>query len=129
MKCNEIYEAAMAHIGKIPYTIGTESYESRAPYLLCAICYELGKLDSRYREAMGEESAKAWDGLSLPLSSEFPLSARLSSAVTYCLASSLVANENAKLSDEFYMRYNQSTNDILSEIPGEITETINVYPD
>ena len=129
MKCNEIYEAAMAHIGVNPYSLGSEAYEARAPYLLCAICYELGKLDREYRLAHGEQTQKPWDGLSLSLSADFPLLPRFSSAAAYCLASSLVASERVNLSSELYMRYNQSVNDITSELPYTPETTVNVYPD
>ncbi len=119
----------MAHIGENPYTVGSEKYESRAPYLICAICYELSNLDSEYRSAKGEAAATAWEGLSLPMSHDFPLSARFSSAAAFSLASSLVANENAELSKDLYIRYNQSVNDIIAELPATATSTVNVYPE
>lgn len=129
MKCNEIYEAALSHIGVVPYSEGSEEYEKLAPYLLCAVCYEMSNTDKEYRIAKGEAQAKAWDGLSLPLSADFPLSPRFSSAAAFCLASSLVASTNDKLADEFYMRYNQSMNKIVGEIQATVTGTRNVYPE
>ncbi len=103
MKCNEIYEAALSYIGVSPYTEESSEYEKRAPYIICAICYELLYADREYRQANGEARSDVWEGLSLPLTANFPLADRFSSAAAFCLASSLVAAENEKLSDELYM--------------------------
>ena len=127
MKCNEVYEAAMAHIGIAPYVPENVDYDRRAPYILCAVCYELSHADIVYREAMGETKTERWEGLELPLSSDFPLSSRFCVPAAFCLASSLVANEDAKLSDELYMRFSKSMKDIYSEIPASVNKTVNIY--
>ena len=129
MKCNEIYEAAMAHIGLAPYAEENEEYKVRAPYIICALCYEMAFADREYRRVCGKDDSKKWEGLELPLSADFPLSDRFSSSAAYCLASSLVAKENSKLSDELYMKYSKSMKDIYSEIPAMVRKTVNVYPE
>ena len=120
----EIYENALRILGIPVNSEGSEDYEERAPYLIAAFCTSVLEIDEFLRMAAGLGSTPHFNRVWLSLDEDFPLLDRLAPIASLDLASSLVTDENAELSDRLYER----TQDALSDVRcGVISSIEDVY--
>jgi len=128
MLCQDIYDTALRFIAEPGASPASDAdYRTRAPYLLSAVCHEMGALDRETRRSQGLGVAAMPGGFSLPLTTAFPLCDRLGPAASYYLASALVFDENPELSDRLFSRYSGSVAGIYREIPATVGSTRDVY--
>ena len=108
----EIYENALRILGIPVNAEGNEDYEERAPYLLAAFCSSVLEIDGFLRMAAGMAATAPFNRVFVSLDDEFPLLDRLAPIAALALASSLVADENAELSDRLYERAQDALSDV-----------------
>ena len=127
MKNREIYEMAL-HLLAEPIEEGRlDDYENRAPYLLGGFLYENRKADACSREFNGLEPHGFIGAVYNDLDEDFPFVDRFVTATSYYLASMLVIDENAELSDKLFGMFCDSMTQITSEIPAISESLIDVY--
>ncbi len=123
MKNRDIYDAALKILAASAEPCDSSDYEERAPYLIAAFCCETGDIDEAYRKANELDPPQKNDPVFLPLGDDFPCCDRFTHAAVLYLASMLIIDENAELSDKLFDKYCDSLSAIASSIPA-VTESI-----
>lgn len=103
-------------------------YLQRSGYLLAAVCRECETAENAYRAANGKSPVSLPDTLCYQMSTSFPLSAALSGAAAFGVASLLVADENPDLSADFRDRFRQELDGLLASLPMQSAPIVDRYP-
>ena len=124
MKNREIYESALRFLAESTAAGDNQDYEERASYLLAAFCTEMSELD---RYLQGSSAQAPIEAASLPLTAEFPLSSRLSSAASLYLAAMLILESDEERSDKLYAQYLEAISRIANHVPATILPITDKY--
>lgn len=131
MKCKAIFDNALRLAGAGSEPNLTEDYMERMRYLLASFIGECYSMDASYRQRLlvtGMETLPdSFDRTSIEADEEFPMSVRFSPAASYYIASMMVVEENALLSDRLYQRFIDALSHIRAGIPMVIQEIENQY--
>ena len=117
MTNQEIYDAAIRLIGETAETNVNEDYRDRATYLIAAVCHRYASLDVLYRRAHGLATQKLLAINNFPLPTLFPLSDAFAPPVSMAVASLLVLDENAKMSEQLMTWADTTVAEIQKSIP------------
>lgn len=132
MTCKSVFDNALRLAGAGNDPDLTEDYAERMRYLLSCFVGECYGMDASYRQRLAAKGEAAlpevFDREAIDADEEFPMSVRFSPAAAYYVASMLVLEENAALSDRLYARYRDALAHIRAGIPMVISEIENRYP-
>lgn len=127
MSYRELFEAAVRMVAEGGTVGDISDYEERASYLLATACHQCAPLDRAYRKATGAGEPSSRVGLCVELEDNFPLSEVFAPAVTYYLASMLVLDENAEMSDKLFDAFSDALASIRDGLPAATEKILNKY--
>ena len=127
MSYRELFEAAVRMVAEGGTAGDVSDYEERASYVLATACHQCAPLDRAYRKATGAGDSSAKVGLCVALEDTFPLSEAFVPAVTYYLASMLVLDENAEMSDRLFDSFSDALSSIRDSLPATTEKILNKY--
>ena len=117
MTNQEIYDAAIRLVCETSAANANEDYKDRATYLISAVCHRYAPLDVLYRQAHGLPKQKLPEINTYPLPTLFPLSDTFAPSVSMAVASLLVLDENAKMSEQLMNWADTAIAEIQKSIP------------
>ena len=127
MTNQDAFDAALRLIGEEPGAEDIGDYLARGPYLVCEACRALAASDRLCRAAFGYAEQMMPAGSAFALSDEFALCGELLPAAAAHIASGLMFDENAALSDRCYGRFTAALAAVLSGLPAAVEEITQRY--
>ena len=127
MTNQDAFDAALRLIGEEPGAEDIGDYLARGPYLVCEACRALAAADRLVRSALGYTEQVMPAGSAFMLSGEFPLCGELLPAAAAHIASGLMFDENAVLSERCYGRFTAALAAVLSGLPAAVEGIVQRY--
>ena len=102
-------------------------FSDRAPYLIASVSLEAWDIDKLYRQVNGLANQPIFNPTGYKLNDFFPLADRFIVPAGFYVASMLISDTNMELGDHLFDKYCQSMSKIVESLPGDISQTKNVY--
>ncbi len=129
MVCDDVYKLSLSLLGEEVSAAYSADYTERAPYLIGIVCSEMADIDRVFRGECGRAEQGTFAGEKIELSADFPLCDEFSPAAGFYLASLLIMDGDARRSDMFFEKYDESVRRVMSSLTFSCGSTVNKYPE
>lgn len=128
MTNQEIFDAALRMCCEGNYSNSyIKDYTERAPYILASFLSHTASLVQKYRYAHQLEEARAFEGVTVSLTEDFPIPSIFTTAAVFYLSAMLTIEENEEMSDKFFALCNDELSRLEASLPMKVETIINKY--